>query len=248
MSRANALDVEGLVVPRRLNGVSLRIEVGAVALIGANGAGKSSLLHVLAGRLRPRRGRVRVCGVAPRDRRAARLRAYVPQQVALSPHLRGSEILAAAGRARGLAPADWRAAADRMGLEAILDRPVGRASGGMQQRLALAAGLIGEPPLWMLDEPASALDAEGLERLAAWTDAHVGAGGSVIVSAHRPEEVDAFARDAVLMKDGRIVDRIAVEELYLFEGADGLPIPQRATLRRRPGAKLRDVLGGDGRA
>ena len=58
--------IDDVSVPGRMRDVSLRLEPGALALIGANGAGKSSLLHVLAGRLRPRRGRVRILGVGPR--------------------------------------------------------------------------------------------------------------------------------------------------------------------------------------
>lgn len=237
--------VRALSVPKRLRDVELRIDGGAVALIGANGAGKSSLLHVLAGRLRPRRGEVRLLGIAPRDAQASRLRAYVPQQVELSPHLRGREVLAAAARARGLDLAAMHDAAERMGVEAALERPVGRLSGGLRQRLALAAGLIGGPPLWLLDEPASALDAGGLERLAAWAEAHVANGGGLIVSAHRPEEVDAFAREAVLMKDGQVVDRAPVRDLFVLEDADGNDLAATGGMRRRPAARLRSVLGGD---
>ena len=239
------VDAHGLGVPGRLHDATLRIDGGAVALIGANGAGKSSLLHVLAGRLRPRRGEVRVLGVAPRDPAASRRRAYVPQQVELSPHLHGGEVLAAAARARGLDRDAVLDAARRMGVLDVLDRPVGRLSGGLRQRVALAAGLVGTPRLWLLDEPASALDAGGLERLAAWAEEHVATGGGLIVSAHRPEEVDAFAREAVLMKAGRIVDRAPVRELFVLEDAAGAVVALEREVRRRPGPRLRSVLGGD---
>ena len=238
------VEVEGLSLPGRLHDVSLRLNAGAIALVGANGAGKSSLLHVLAGRLRPRGGRVRIAGVAPRDRAAAARRAYVPQQIELSPHLRAGEVLAAAARARGVDAAAAHDAAERMGVGDLLDRSVGRLSGGMRQRLALAAGLVGSPPVWLLDEPASALDAGGLDRLAAWADAHVAAGGTVLASAHRPEEVDAFAHDAVLMKDGRIAGHLPVADLFVVEDADGRPVAAERGLRRRPGPRLRSVLEG----
>ncbi len=239
------VDARGLGVPARLDDVTLRIEGGAVALIGANGAGKSSLLHVLAGRLRPRQGEVRVLGVAPRDPRASRRRAYVPQQVELSPHLHAGEVLAAAARARGLDHDAALDAARRMAVLDVLDRPVGRLSGGLRQRVALAAGLVGAPRLWLLDEPASALDAGGLERLSSWAEEHVARGGGLIVSAHRPEEVDAFAHEAVLMKAGRIVDRAPVRELFVLEDASGEVVSFAREVRRRPGRRLRSVLGGD---
>jgi ABC-type multidrug transport system ATPase subunit len=240
--------VEGLGVPGRLVDVTLRLEGGAVALIGANGAGKSSLLHVLAGRLRPRTGRARLFGRPPRAAEVARLRAYVPQRIELPPHLRVAEVLDAAARARDAGEAALAEARDRMGLEPLLQRPVGRLSGGMRQRVALAAGLVGAPPLWLLDEPASALDAGGLARLEAWAREHVAAGGTVLVSAHRPEEVDAFAREAVLMKDGRVLGRHPGTELFELQvEQDGrpVPVPSDWRVRRRPSALLRDTLEGD---
>ena len=240
--------VDDVSVPGRLRDVSLRLESGALALIGANGAGKSSLLHVLAGRLRPRRGQVRILGVAPRRPGAAALRAYVPQRIDLPVHLRGWEVLAAAARARSEGPDAAHVAAHRMGLGEVLDLRVGRLSGGMRQRLALAAGLIGAPPLWLLDEPASALDAGGLARLAAWVDDHLAAGGTVVTSAHRPEEVDAFAHEALLMRDGRVLGRSPVPELFVLESVrTGLPVevPGGGAVRRRPGPRLKAVLEGD---
>ncbi len=240
--------MDGVSVPGRLRDVSLRQGPGALALIGANGAGKSSLLHVLAGRLRPRRGRVRILGVGPRRPGAAALRAYVPQRIDLPVHLRGWEVLAAAARARTQGPDAVRVAADRMGLGEVLDVRVARLSGGMRQRLALAAGLIGAPPLWLLDEPASALDAGGLARLAAWVDDHLAAGGTVVTSAHRPEEVDAFAHEALLMRDGRVLGRSPVPELFVLESVTtGRPVevPGGGAVRRRPGPRLKAVLEGD---
>jgi ABC-type multidrug transport system ATPase subunit len=240
--------VESLSVPGRLVEVTLRMDGGAVALIGANGAGKSSLLHVLAGRLRPRAGRARLFGHAPRAAEAARLRAYVPQRIDLPSHLRVAEVLGAAGRARDASDDAVAAACARMGLERFLDRPVARLSGGMRQRVALAAGLVAAPPLWLLDEPASALDAGGLARLEAWAGEHVAAGGTVLVSAHRPEEVDAFAREAVLMKGGRVLGRHTGTELFELEvDQDGrpVPVPPDWRVRRSPSALLRSALEGD---
>ena len=77
----------------------------------------------------------------------------------------------------------------------------------MTQRLALAAALMDGPPLWLLDEPASALDGGGLDRLAEWARSHVANGGAVVVSAHRPEEVEAFANEALLLKGGQVAGR-----------------------------------------
>ncbi len=244
-----AIEVLGASVPGRLSDVSLTLPAGsATALIGANGAGKSSLLHVLAGRLRPRVGHARVAGVSPRGREVASVRAYVPQRIDLPAHVTVFEVLAAAARARGLARDSVEAGVERMGLASMLGDRVSHLSGGMQQRVALAAGLLGAPSVWLLDEPASALDAEGLARLAAWVEAHVAGGGTVVTSAHRPEEVDAFAREAVLMQEGRVVSQQPVRALFQLIDADSgetLSLEEGRRVRRVAGPLLRSVLEGE---
>lgn len=189
----------------RLHDVTLAIDPGATALIGANGAGKSSLLALLAGRAVPDRGRVLLRGVPARAADAAALRGYVPQRITLPRGARVHEVLSVAQALRRSGPETVDEAIERLALEPLLARRVGRLSGGEAQRVAVAAALLGRPLLWLLDEPASALDAEGLERLALWVDAHVDAGGSVLVSAHRAEEVERLARRVIRLEAGRPV-------------------------------------------
>jgi ABC-2 type transport system ATP-binding protein len=188
----------------RVRDVTLQLEPGATALIGANGAGKSSLLGLLAGRARPDRGRVELHGVSARDPRAAALRGYVPQRITLPSTARVAEVLAVARHARHAEASDLDEAIERLGLRPLLARTVTRLSGGETQRVAVAAALLGRPRVWLLDEPASALDAEGLERLSRWLRDHVSAGGTALLSAHRLDEVDLLARHAVRMEGGRL--------------------------------------------
>jgi ABC-2 type transport system ATP-binding protein len=242
-----ALTVRDLSLRGRLDAVSLSVTSGALALIGANGAGKSTLLHVLVGRLAPHAGEVRVYGHPPRSHEAAALRAYVPQRISFPTHLRVVELLTAAARLKAATKEQALAAAERMGLQDVLERSIGALSGGMTQRLALASALLDGPPLWLLDEPASALDGGGLERLAEWSRAHVLAGGTVIVSAHRPEEVEAFADDAVLMRAGTVVERLPVSSLFTYTlqrgEASAAPLPVGWRVRRVATEPLREVLG-----
>lgn len=233
----------------RLEPLSLELGPGAYALVGPNGAGKSTLLGLLAGRLAPSGGRVLLDGQPARSVAASRLRAYVPQQIAWPRHLRAGEVLAAARRMRGAPAAAAEEAARRMGLSEVLQRPVGLLSGGMRQRLALAAGLMGEPRIWLLDEPASALDPGGLARLVDWVADHRAHGGCVIVSAHRPEEVEALADEVLLLAHGRLRARGPVGSFYRYRLADGRDLDTvlpGARVLREPVDTLREVLYEEG--
>lgn len=242
-----AVSVRGLDYAGRLHDVNLELQAGSLALIGPNGAGKSTLLSVLVGRLRPRSGAVELFGHAPRSLAAARLRGYVPQQIVFPPHLQVRDVMLAAAQAKGASRDQAMHAAERMGVDGFLLRRAGALSGGMTQRVALAAALMDEPALWLLDEPASALDGGGLERLADWARHHVAGGGSLVVSAHRPEEVEAFADEALLLKVGSVVGREAVQCLFEYrvdeEGKGSRALPDGWRVRRRASASLRDVLG-----
>lgn len=201
------VEVIGLSKRGRLNGVEFRLSGGSLALLGPNGAGKSTLLGLLAGRLRPDGGEVRLFGHPPRSLEAARLRAYIPQHLTFPLTLRVEEILEAARRLKGAKKADQDEAIARMGLQPYLRRPVAQLSGGWRQRLALAAGLMAYPRLWLLDEPASALDAEGLDRLQDWLAAHLAMGGLAILSAHRQEEISRLANRYMRLQNGQVIEQ-----------------------------------------
>ncbi|GLV48442.1 hypothetical protein TJA_15950 [Thermus sp. LT1-2-5] len=195
--------VEDLSKDRRLRGLSFRAEGGVVGLLGPNGAGKSTLLAVLAGRLRPSRGRATLLGYSPRDPRATPLRAYLPQNPRLFPHLEAREYLEGARRLKGLPPAALEEAVERMGIAALLVRRVGGLSGGERQRLALAASLMGDPPIWLLDEPTAALDPKGRERFWAWVGQK--RTGLVLLALHHVEEARRAHR-LLLLKGGTLLE------------------------------------------
>ncbi len=240
--------VERLSKRGRLKEISFALERGSLALIGPNGAGKSTLLGILAGRIKADTGKVQLFGKPPRSLGAAKVRAYLPQQVAFPSHLRAREILQAARALKRLESAALEEAIARMQLERVLNKPVGALSGGMRQRLALAAALMGEVRLWLLDEPASALDPGGFTCLHAWVSDHLKAGGLVIVSAHRPEEVSALAAEALLLRSGKLLHRAAVTDLYQYVLADGRKLDEilpGARLTREPVKALKEVLYGE---
>lgn len=193
----------------RVRDVTLELHPGASALVGPNGAGKSSLLSLLAGRAAPQRGRVLIGGLSARDPRAAPLRGYVPQSIRLPAGARVDEVLSVARHLRRSDSDALEEAIERLGLDPLLARRVNTLSGGETQRVAVAVALLGRPRVWLLDEPASALDSEGLERLATWLDEHVSHGGTALVSAHRPQEVERLARHVVRLAEGRVVGAAA---------------------------------------
>ncbi len=195
--------LEGVVKRGRLEGLSLGLREGVVGLLGPNGAGKSTLLALLAGRLRPDGGKALLLGRSPRDPRVFPLRAYLPQSPRLFPHLTGKEVLELSRKAKGLGREALEEAVARMGLEGFLGKRVGALSGGQRQRLALAASLMGNPPVWLLDEPTTALDPRGRERFWAWVGAKEG--GLVLLALHSLEEA-ALARHLVLLKGGRLLE------------------------------------------
>ena len=180
-----------------LDGVGLMLEPGAlVHLTGANGAGKTSLLRVLAGLNAPRAGVLRRAGAC----------AFVPERVALAGALRPREWLDAMRALRGLNRQGWDADAAAAGLApAVLDDPAARLSKGMLQRVALIEALRAAPPLLLLDEPFAGLDARRarLARPRARRACRRGRGGA----AHRPRRRrrrPARADQRLRIADGRL--------------------------------------------
>lgn len=158
---------------------------GALLLVGANGAGKSSLLRLLAGLVPLAEGELLWQGqdaLADRVAHAGRLR-YLSHQDALKPSLSARENLAFFA---GLWGGDVEAALDAVGLAELAELPARVLSSGQKRRLALARLALAPAPLWLLDEPTVGLDAASVERLGLLLAAHRAAGGAVLAATHLP--------------------------------------------------------------
>jgi len=193
-----------------LQGVSLTIGTGeSVCLLGPNGSGKTTLLRVLATATRPTSGQARVFGhESIDDGDAVRRRiGLLSHRTFLYGELTALENLRFAAVMYGL-ELDHRqleAALADVGLDYAADHRVRGFSQGMTQRLALARATLHAPPLLLLDEPYSALDAAGLQLLDQFLIRYVGGGGTVIVVTHQVERGLAACERAIALKAGRLV-------------------------------------------
>jgi heme exporter protein A len=167
-------------------GLSFTLEPGgALLLLGANGAGKSSLLRLLAGLIPAAEGQLLWDGqdaLADRVGHAGRLR-YLSHQDALKPSLSATENLRFYARLWG---GDVEAALAAVGLADLADLPARVLSSGQKRRLALARLALAPVPLWLLDEPTVGLDAASVARLGGLLATHRAAGGAVLAATHLP--------------------------------------------------------------
>jgi heme exporter protein A len=167
-------------------GLSFTLEAGgALLLLGANGAGKSSLLRLLAGLIPAAEGQLLWHGqdaLADRVGHAGRLR-YLSHQDALKPSLSARENLRFYARLWG---GDVAAALAAVGLAELADLPARVLSSGQKRRLALARLALAPVPLWLLDEPTVGLDAASVARLGGLLAAHRAQGGAVLAATHLP--------------------------------------------------------------
>jgi ABC-2 type transport system ATP-binding protein len=186
-------------------GVDLEVGRGElVALLGTNGAGKTSMMDLIRGHLRPAAGTVRVLGRDPvRCRRElAPLVGVVPQDSGFAPALTVAETLRLWTRLAGHPMS--ATALGEVGLEGRAGVAIRHLSGGERRRLDLAVALAGNPPLLLLDEPATGLDPEARDDLWALIRQRVAAGVTVLLTTHYLEEADAYADRFAILHHGRV--------------------------------------------
>jgi heme exporter protein A len=194
-ARGPSLLVENLALMRggrRLaQGLSFTLESGqALSITGPNGAGKSTLLRVLAGLLPPAAGTITLSGIDPQE--LAQQIHYAGHAEALKNALTArenlqfwSDLLAGPN---GLTP---QQALERVNLAHLPDLPVSYLSAGQRRRVALARLLVAPRPLWLMDEPATALDSASQARLAELMEGHLRGGGLIVAATHSPLGIPA---------------------------------------------------------
>lgn len=193
------LDIQSVAVRRGARvlfaGLDISVAAGeAVALTGANGAGKTSLLRAVAGFIRPLAGRVRFFGTAGEIEAAeARRRAchLIGHQDGLKTNRRAREELLFQARWTGGSEAAALAAAERLGLGRLLDLEARMLSAGQRRRVALARLIAAPRPLWLLDEPLAPLDGASRALLGEAMSEHVRGGGLILAAVHDPLPIGA---------------------------------------------------------
>jgi heme exporter protein A len=161
-----------------------------VALTGANGAGKTSLLRALAGFLRPDAGTIAFADVDPGEARTRHLH-WLGHLDGLKGARRAGDELAFQARWFGADADGIAAAVDVLALEPLLDLEVRQLSAGQRRRLAFARLIAAPRPLWLLDEPLAPLDARWRAAVGVLMQAHVDKGGAVLAAVHDPLPVPA---------------------------------------------------------
>ncbi|MFF9068649.1 ABC transporter ATP-binding protein [Streptomyces sp. NPDC014891] len=235
---------------RATDGVSLDVRGGEIfGLLGPNGAGKSTLVRQLTGLMRPDSGSVRLLGhdLVRHPERASRLLAYLGQESTALDELTVALAAETTGRLRGLGVREARAERDavleELGLGPLASRPLRRLSGGQRRLACLAAALVGERPVLVLDEPTTGMDP--VARRAVWAAVdrrRAEHGTTVLLVTHNVIEAETVLDRVAVLDRGRVIacdtpaglkERVAGEvrvELVWRESAP-LHLPEVASLR-----------------
>jgi ABC-2 type transport system ATP-binding protein len=201
-----------------LRGVSFAVQEGRIfGVLGPNGAGKTTSIKAALGLIRPTRGKVSLFGRAPNDPEAKRRIGYMPENPYVYQYLKPLEFLDLCGRLMGM-PAKLRHAraleiAEKVGLSHALDRPIGRFSKGMTQRIGLAQALLHDPELLILDEPMSGLDPIGRKEVRDLLVEQKRAGKTLLFTSHILSDVEMLCDDVVMIHRGKVTARGALSDL-----------------------------------
>lgn len=192
-----------------LDGVSLNIPAGSVyGLLGPNGAGKTTSIKCILRLIHADAGEITIFGRPAGDREAVRRLGYMPENPYVYQYLKPLEFLDLCGRLMGMTPKDRARRADlmleRVGLAHAKDRPIGKFSKGMMQRVGLAQALLHDPELLVLDEPMSGLDPVGRKEVRDLLIEQRERGKTLIFTSHILSDVEMLCDRVTILRDGLV--------------------------------------------
>ncbi|MBN1979884.1 MAG: ABC transporter ATP-binding protein [Chitinivibrionales bacterium] len=179
------------------------------ALLGPNGAGKTTLLRMIMGFSFPGSGTITIAGIAADQKQSRSGVSFVADNHVVPPSLTAWQYLMRSGQLCGMPQSSLTSkitvTLQTMGLTASADKAIRTFSKGMVQRVALAAAILTEPKLLILDEPVSGLDPYGIKELRQMIEQFKAIGTTVLISSHILSEVEKVADSVVLIAQGRII-------------------------------------------
>jgi ABC-2 type transport system ATP-binding protein len=236
---------------RVLEGVSLEVQSGEVfGLLGPNGAGKTTLIRIGLDILRADEGEVTLFGAAPNPKTLDRT-AYLPEERGVYRRAKVRELLAYLGRLKGLKRAAAQAAADhwleRVGLSRVAGQRVESLSKGMTQKVQIAACLMTDPELCVLDEPFSGLDPVNVGLVTDLIEERRASGRTTVLSTHMMHQVEALCDRVALIHHGTLVvygrldeirRRYSPNEVIVWTAMDLVALGVQATQHKAGGWRV----------
>jgi ABC-2 type transport system ATP-binding protein len=198
--------------------VSFEVRRGQIfGFLGPNGAGKTTTIKMLVGLISATRGRATILGEEVPSPEAMGKVGFLPENPYVYPYLTPREFVSLCGRLNGLGGSDLskrvEKVIDRVGIAYAIDRPVRALSKGMLQRTGLAAALVHDPELLVLDEPMSGLDPVGRKDVSDIIVEEAAAGRTVFFSSHILADVERLCDHVCILRKGEVVTAGAIDDL-----------------------------------
>lgn len=222
--------------------VSMQVEAGErVALLGHNGAGKTTIIRMILGLTTLSGGTINVLGSAPGSRQARKQTGFLPESVAFHGALTGREQLRHFAQLKSASKTEADDLLERVGLAAAADRKIRTYSKGMRQRIGLAQVVLGRPRLAVLDEPTSGLDPVSRHEFYDIVQELADGGTAVLLSSHALTELELRTDRIAILSKGKLV---ANDSLSQLREMARLPIKFKVTATSETAQGVASELGG----
>ena len=199
-----------------VDNLSFTVEPGRITgFLGPNGAGKTTTLRMLLGLIKPTGGTATIGGLRYHDiERPMSVVGSALEATNFHPGRTGRDHLRVLADTAGVSTQRVDEMLELVGIPAAARKRAGGYSMGMRQRLGLAAAMLGDPQVLILDEPANGLDPEGIRWLRGFLRHLAGQGKTILISSHMLQEVEQTVDDVVIINNGRLIKQGAMEDLH----------------------------------